>query len=63
VKNNLKIQTFRLLLCVFVKVCKLLFTESFKKYNWGYLFYDDIIKLKSLKNISESNIRTFLNYF
>ena len=40
-----------------------LFTESFKKYNWRYLFYDDIIKLESLKNISESNIRTFLNYF
>lgn len=40
-----------------------LFVESFKKYNWGYLFYDDIIKLKSLRNINAENIKTFLNHF
>jgi DNA modification methylase len=40
-----------------------LFVESFKKYNWGYLFYDDIIKLKSLRNIDAKNIKTFLNHF
>jgi len=40
-----------------------LFVESFKKYNWGYLFYDDIIKLKSLRNIDAENIKTFLNHF
>jgi DNA modification methylase len=40
-----------------------LFIESFKKYNWGYLFYDDIIKLRSLRNIDKSNIQTFLNHF
>ena len=40
-----------------------LFIDSFKKYNWGYLFYDDIIKLKSLRNIDAENIKTFLNHF
>lgn len=38
-----------------------LFIDAFKKYNWSYFFYDDIIKLKSLRNISEENLKTFLN--
>lgn len=40
-----------------------LFVEGFKKYNWGYLFYDDIIKLKSLRNIDAENIKTYLSHF
>lgn len=47
----------------FLSIKDPLFIESFKKYNWGYLFYDDIIKLKSLRNISSENIKTFLNHF
>lgn len=47
----------------FLSIKDPLFIESFKKYNWGYLFYDDIIKLKSLRNIDIENIKTFLNKF
>ncbi|MDO8676353.1 MAG: DNA adenine methylase [Candidatus Azambacteria bacterium] len=47
----------------FLSIKDPLFVESFKKYNWGYLFYDDILKLKSLRNIDIENIKTFLNHF
>ena len=40
-----------------------LFIESFKKYNWGYLFYDDIVELKSLRNIDGKNIKTVFEQF
>ena len=39
-----------------------LFIESFKKYNWGYLFYDDVIRLQSLRNIDIENVDALLNY-
>lgn len=45
----------------FLSIRDPLFIDNFKKYNWGYLFYDDILKLKSLRNISKENIKTFLN--
>ena len=47
----------------FLNIKDPLFTESFKKYNWGYLFYDDIVRLKSLRNIGKENINIFLNHF
>jgi len=39
-----------------------MFLESFKKYNWSYIFYDDIIKLRSLRNINMTDINRFLNH-
>ena len=47
----------------FLSIKDPLFIDSFKKYNWGYLFYDDIVKLKSLRNINKENLNTFLNHF
>ena len=38
-----------------------LFIDNFKKYNWSYIFYNDIMKLKSLRTILISNIKSFLN--
>ena len=46
----------------FLSIRDPLFIDSFKKYNWGDLFYDDIIKLKSLRNIDMGNIKTFLKH-
>jgi len=46
----------------FLNIKDPMFIESFKKYNWGYLFYNDVEKLKSLRSIKKSNIRTFLKY-
>jgi DNA modification methylase len=44
----------------FLSIKDPLFIESFKKYNWGYLFYDDIIKLKSLRNINSDSMISFI---
>ncbi|HLD38238.1 MAG TPA: hypothetical protein VJA20_02255 [Candidatus Nanoarchaeia archaeon] len=46
----------------FLNIKDPLFIEGFKKCNWGYIFYDDILKLKSLKVISRDNINTFLGH-
>jgi len=47
----------------FLSIKDPLFIDSFKKYNWGYLLYDDILKLNSLRNINKGNINVFLNHF
>ena len=46
----------------FLQVNDPLFIDNFKKYNWAYLFYDDVKKIKSLRKITKNNIHTFLNY-
>lgn len=47
----------------FLSIKDPLFINSFKRYNWGYLFYDDIRKIKSLRKIKTDNIKNFLRYF
>lgn len=47
----------------FLSIQDPLFVEGFNKYNWGYLFYSDITRLKSLRNIDESDIDSFLRRF
>lgn len=39
-----------------------LFIDSFKKYNWGYIFYDDIVKLKSSRDIDKNNLMNFVKH-
>lgn len=37
-----------------------LFIENFKNYNWNYLLYSDVEKLKSLRTISKKTLSTFM---
>jgi len=46
----------------FLQVNDPLFIDNFKKYNWAYIFYDDIKKIKSLRNITKNSINIYLNY-
>jgi 16S rRNA G966 N2-methylase RsmD len=45
----------------FLSIKDPLFIDNFKKYNWSYIFYNDIMKLKSLRTILIPNIESFLN--
>lgn len=47
----------------FLNIKDPLFIDNFKKYNWKYLFYSDVIKLKSLRKIKEEDIKIFLSCF
>lgn len=40
-----------------------LFIDSFKKYNWSYMFYDDVLKIKTSRNITDKTLDTFLKKF
>lgn len=37
-----------------------LFTDNFRKYNWSYMFYSDINRLKSARSLNESQLTTYL---
>ena len=47
----------------FLRIKDPLFVDSFKKYNWGYLYYDDILSLKNIKKIDKETIDKLLNHF
>ncbi len=47
----------------FLSIKDPLFIDSFNKYNWGYLFYDDINNIKSSRNITGDTINVILKKF
>ena len=44
----------------FLHVRDPLFIDSFRKYNWHYMFYSDVFALKSSKKITEKSLGMFL---
>ncbi len=46
----------------FLNIKDPLFIDSFKKYQWAYLFYNDVDRLSSLKSIKESHLKPLLGY-
>ena len=47
----------------FLSIKDPLFIDGFKKYNWGYMFYDDVIKIKTSRNITDKTLEAFLKKF
>lgn len=47
----------------FLSIKDPLFVESFNKYSWSYLFYSDVIKLKSMRQLDQEKINIFLQKF
>ena len=45
----------------FLNIKDPLFIEAFKKYNWRYMFYSDLLKLSDYKKITPTEIDKFLN--
>lgn len=45
----------------FLKIRDPMFVNTFKSQNWGYIFYQDIKKLKSSRKITQELLKKFLN--